>query len=142
MDWLFGVFGVAFFYSMAQIYARICLNSKIDFIVLTTYHLLFCGLLGILMMSYLYIDNRNIEINGKISTIILTVLLFVTGTTFLFYSISRKIELGIMNTVRTALQIIFTIILGYLYFDERITLYQLIGSILIITGILMIYNMK
>ena len=142
MDWLFGVFGVAFFYSLAQIYTRKCLNSKIDYRVLVAYYLLICGLFGILMMSYLYTDNRNIEINGKLLIIILTTILFVIGTIFLFYSMSRKIELGIMNMVRIALQIILTMILGYIYFNEQLTNYQIIGSILIIVGIIMVYNVN
>ena len=142
MNWLLGVVGVAFFYSMAQIYTRICLNSKIDYRVLVAYYLLICGLFGILMMSYLYIDNKNIEINGKLLTIILTTILFAIGTIFLFYSISMKIELGIMNIVRVALQIILTMVLGYIYFNEQLTNYQLIGSILIIVGILMVYNIN
>jgi drug/metabolite transporter (DMT)-like permease len=92
------------------------------------------------MLLYLYAHDVNIELNGKLPTILLTTILFMTGTTFLFYSISRKVELGIMNTVRTALQIILTVLLGYLYFNERFTCYQIIGSGLIILGMLMVYN--
>ena len=75
-------------------------------------------------------------------TIILTTILFAIGTIFLFYSISMKIELGIMNIIRVALQIILTMILGYIYFNEQLTNYQLIGSIFIIVGILMVYNIN
>jgi drug/metabolite transporter (DMT)-like permease len=138
MDWLLGVLGVAIFYSLAQIHARKCLNSKIDYRVFLAYYLIICGILGIIMMTYLYVDDVKLEINGKLDTIVLTTMLFVVGTTSLLYSISRKIELGIMNTVRTALQIIITIILGNIYLKEEITKKQLMGTMIIIVGMIMV----
>ena len=62
------------------------------------------------------------------------------GHFHLFYSISRKVELGVMNTVRTALQIILTILFGYLYFNEQLSHIQLLGSILVILGIFLVYK--
>lgn len=140
MNWLFGVIGVALFYSLAQIYARTCLNSKIDFKVLMVYYLLICGFFGLLLFSYLYAHNAKIEINGELRTILLTTILFIIGTMFLFYSISTKIELGVMNTVRTALQIMLTTLFGYLYFNEQLSFIQLVGSILVILGIFLVYK--
>lgn len=140
MYWLFGVIGVALFYSLAQIYTRICLNSNIDFKVLTAYYLTLCGFFGLLMLSYLYAHNEKIEINGELRTILITTILFIIGTIFLFYSISTKIELGEMNTVRTALQILFTILFGYLYFKEKLSNVQLLGVVLVILGIFLIYK--
>ena len=140
MNWLFGVIGVALFYSLAQMYARTCLNSKIDFRVLMAHYLLICGFFGLLLFSYLYAHNAKIEINGNFKTILLTTILFIIGTMFLFYSISRKIELGVMNTVRTALQIMLTILFGYLYFNEQLSKIQLLGAVLGIVGIFLVYK--
>ena len=139
MDLLISIFFVAFFYSIAQIYARICLNSKVDYKIVNTYYLLICGFIGLISFCVLRMNNVNTDINGEFSSLFLTSAFFIIGTIFLFYSISKKVNIGILNTIRTALQIILTVLLGYLYFNEKITLMQIIGIILIIVGIFLVF---
>ena len=139
MDWLISIFFVAFFYSIAQIYARICLNSKVDYKIVNTYYLLICGFIGLISFCFLKINNVNTDINGEFLSLFLTSTFFIIGTIFLFYSISKKVNIGILNTIRTALQVILTVFLGYLYFNETITMVQCLGIVLIISGIFLVF---
>lgn len=139
MNWVLSILLVSLFYSMAQIYARVCLNSKINYDVLNSYYLLICGFVGLIYFCILKINNVNTNINGEYLPLFLTSAFFIIGTILLFYSISKKVNIGILNAVRTASQIILTVLLGYIYFNENTTLIQLIGIILIIVGIFLVF---
>ena len=90
---------------------------------------------------YLLLNNKKLSINNKdITSILLPTILFAIGTVFLFYTISQKVNLGIMNTIRTSSQVIITLVLGYLYFNENITIKQLIGIIFVLGGIVLVLS--
>ena len=143
-DWLLPILAVSFFYSLGQVYIRSCNLLSVDYRSLIVYYYLINGIFGIFLYLYFtHYETVSLEVTlNTFTTIFMAVFLFAVGTIFLIYSIYCKANLGILNTVRTSTQVILTLLLGYIYFNEQLTNYQLIGSILIIIGILMVYNIN
>ena len=141
MNWIFSALTVSLFYSLASIYTRSCFKSNVEFNTLVSYYFLFNGIIGLTFIMYLLLNNKKLSINNKdITSILLPTILFAIGTVFLFYTISQKVNLGIMNTIRTSSQVIITLVLGYLYFNEKITIKQLIGIVFVLGGIVLVLS--
>lgn len=141
MNWIFSALIVSLFYSLASIYTRTCFKSNIEFNTLVSYYFLFNGIIGLTFIMYLLLNNKNLSVDNKhITSILLPTILFSIGTVFLFYTISQKVNLGIMNTIRTSSQVIITLVLGYLYFNEKITIKQLIGIVFVLGGIVLVLS--
>ena len=141
MNWVFSVLIVSLFYSLASIYTRSCFKSNVEFNTLVSYYFLFNGIIGLTFIMYLLLNNKNLSLNNKdITSVLVPTILFAIGTVFLFYTISQKVNLGVMNTIRTSSQIILTLFLGYLYFNESITIKQLFGIIFILGGIVLVLS--
>jgi uncharacterized membrane protein len=141
MNWIFSALTVSLFYSLASIYTRSCFKLNIEFNTLVSYYFLFNGIIGLTFIMYLLLNNKNLSVdNNHITSILLPTILFAIGTVFLFYTISQKVNLGIMNTIRTSSQVIITLVLGYLYFNEKITIKELIGIVFVLGGIVLVLS--
>jgi len=139
-DWLLPILGVSLFYSLGQVYVRSCNLLNIDYRSLIVYYYLINGIFGICLYLYFtYYDTVSLELSlNTFTTVLITVFLFAVGTIFLIYSIYCKVNLGIMNTVRTCTQVILTLLLGYIYFKEMITMKQFLGVIVSLLGIALV----
>jgi drug/metabolite transporter (DMT)-like permease len=139
-DWLLPILAVSFFYSLGQVYIRSCNLLSVDYRSLIVYYYLINGIFGIFLYLYFtHYETVSLEVTlNTFTTIFMTVFLFAVGTIFLIYSIYCKANLGILNTVRTSTQVILTVLLGYIYFREMITMKQFLGVIVSLLGIALI----
>lgn len=139
-DWLLPILAVSFFYSLGQVYIRSCNLLSVDYRSLIVYYYLINGIFGIFLYLYFtHYETVSLEVTlNTFTTIFMAVFLFAVGTIFLIYSIYCKANLGILNTVRTSTQVILTLLLGYIYFKEMITMKQFLGVIVSLLGIALI----
>ena len=139
MDWKIGGLLVSIFYGLGHVYARKCLNNNLDLSILIFYYFLICGIISIIIFLFLTHKKIDLAIDAKeLINITIIVLLFATGTMFLFYSIKNTKILGILQSMRTVIQIIFVSILGYLYLGEALTIKDMIGILFCCIGIYLI----
>ncbi len=139
-DWLLPILAVSLFYSLGQVYIRSCNLLSVDYRSLIVYYYLINGIFGIFLYLYFtHYETVSLEVTlNTFTTIFMAVFLFAVGTIFLIYSIYCKANLGILNTVRTSTQVILTLLLGYIYFKEMITMKQFLGVIVSLLGIALI----
>ena len=139
-DWLLPILAVSFFYSLGQVYIRSCNLLSVDYRSLIVYYYLINGIFGIFLYLYFtHYETVSLEVTlNTFTTVFMAVFLFAVGTIFLIYSIYCKANLGILNTVRTSTQVILTLLLGYIYFKEMITMKQFLGVIVSLLGIALI----
>ena len=139
-DWLLPILAVSLFYSLGQVYIRSCNLLSVDYRSLIVYYYLINGIFGIFLYLYFtHYETVSLEVTlNTFTTVFMAVLLFAVGTIFLIYSIYCKANLGILNTVRTSTQVILTLLLGYIYFKEMITMKQFLGVIVSLLGIALI----
>tara|TARA_B100001175_G_C19501756_1_gene638465 strand:+ start:298 stop:726 length:429 start_codon:yes stop_codon:yes gene_type:complete len=139
-DWLLPILAVSLFYSLGQVYIRSCNLLSVDYRSLIVYYYLINGIFGIFLYLYFtHYETVSLEVTlNTFTTVFMAVFLFAVGTIFLIYSIYCKANLGILNTVRTSTQVILTLLLGYIYFKEMITMKQFLGVIVSLLGIALI----
>lgn len=139
-DWLLPILAVSLFYSLGQVYIRSCNLLSVDYRSLIVYYYLINGIFGICLYLYFtHYDTVSLEVTlNTFTTVFMAVFLFAVGTIFLIYSIYCKANLGILNTVRTSTQVILTLLLGYIYFKEMITMKQFLGVIVSLLGIALV----
>tara|TARA_Y100000816_G_scaffold124089_1_gene87218 strand:+ start:323 stop:745 length:423 start_codon:yes stop_codon:yes gene_type:complete len=139
MDWKIGGLLVSILYGLGHIYARKCLTKDLDSNVLIFYFFLIYGIISIIIFLFLTHKKIDLSIDTKeLINITIIVVLFATGTMFLFYSIKNTKILGILQSMRAVIQIIFVAILGYLYLGESLTIKDMIGILFCCIGIYLI----
>ena len=127
MDWKIGGLLVSIFYGLGHVYAKKCLNNNLDLSILIFYYFLICGIISIIIFLFLTHKNRSSNRYKRInkyynSSIIICNWYYV----FILFNKKYKI-LGILQSMRNVIQIIFVSILGYLYLGEALTIKDMIG---------------
>ena len=130
MNWLISIIiGTLFF-----IAGQICLRNSFE-IKNTPFQtfLLFTTTIGIMSIPFL-IQNK-LESKQDWKYPILAGIFFFAGNYFWIKSISSKESLGLIRVAMAGIETILLFGSGYLFFSDKITMYQFLGSILIILGI-------
>ncbi|WP_371365212.1 hypothetical protein SRRS_00900 [Sporomusa rhizae] len=110
--------------------------KNIDSIVVTTYITVGCGLF---LLLYSLLSDKLMPINNpKIVSAIIVLALFSTIISILSFAMGLKL-LGATNAVIiSTLDPVFTVVLAYLFMDEKLSPIQILGGLLIIMSIVII----
>tara|TARA_B100001063_G_C16593954_1_gene467088 strand:- start:348 stop:755 length:408 start_codon:yes stop_codon:yes gene_type:complete len=130
MNWLVTIFiGTIFF-----IIGQICLRKSFELnnTILQTF-LLFTCTIGI--MSIPFFVYKPFEKPQSWLFPILAGIFFFMGNYFWIKTISSKESLGLIRIAMAGFETILLFFLSYLFFSDKITLYQFIGSLFILFGI-------
>lgn len=130
MNWLTTILiGTLFF-----IAGQICLRNSFE-MKNTAMHtfLLFTTTIG--LMSIPFLIQGNLEGKQDWKYPILAGIFFFAGNYFWIKTISSKESLGLIRVCMAGFETVLLFLSSYLFFADKITLYQFMGSILIVLGI-------
>jgi len=114
----------------------------------TSYQLLFLRPIWFALISVIFVlfyDNNFKFLNKLTQTDIFYVflaVLFNATTLVLFYYLLHKNKTGYILSIVSPLFIVFSTLIAYLFYNEKLNLKQLLGFILVIMGIFIINNYK
>lgn len=130
MNWVISIFIGTMFFVMGQICLR--KSFELDNTLLQTF-LLFTGTIGIMTIPFLF--QHSLEKKQNWLFPILAGLFFFIGNFFWIKTISSKESLGLIRVAMAGFETILLFFVSYLFFSDKITLYQFIGSLFILLGI-------
>tara|TARA_B110000285_G_C15121443_1_gene617417 strand:- start:271 stop:708 length:438 start_codon:yes stop_codon:yes gene_type:complete len=140
-DWRYNIGAGTFFFIAGQILLRKSFDDSNNYIMSLLYFTLAISFMTIIGMVYY---NENIfdfsQLKNQHYYSFTAGILFFIGFIFWIYSISQKIELGIIRTFMAGFETLILFIVGYLLFNDKITLLQFFGVLSILLGIFIIGN--
>ena len=140
-DWRYNIGIGTFFFITGQILLRKSFDESNNYILSLLYFTLAISIMTIIGLIYY---NENIfnfsQLNNQHYYSFMAGILFFFGFIFWIYSISKKIELGIIRTFMAGVETLVLFSVGYLLFNDKITLLQFFGVLSILLGIFVIGN--
>lgn len=132
MDWIYSIFIATIFFIGGQL----CLRKSFELnnTVLHTF-ILFTMTIGIMSFPFLFKDGDGLQKKQNYIYPILAGMLFFTGKYFWLNTINMKVSLGLIRIAMAGFETMLLFISSYLFFADKITLLQFIGSLFILTGI-------
>jgi drug/metabolite transporter (DMT)-like permease len=130
MDWIYSIFIATIFFIAGQL----CLRKSFELsnTVLHTF-ILFTMTIGIMSFPFLFKDGLQKKQNYIFP--ILAGIFFYAGNYFWINTINTKQSLGLIRIAMAGFETMLLFIVSYLFFADKITLLQFIGSLFILTGI-------
>jgi len=139
INWKYSIcIGTAFFVA-SQILLKKSFTDSNDYIRTLLYFTLAITIMTIIGFI-IYSDNVITKLDNQHYSAFIAGLFFFIGLIFWIYSISMKTKLGIIRTFMTGFETIILFGVGYMIFNEKINISQLIGIISILLGIYLIGN--
>jgi uncharacterized membrane protein len=134
MDWLYTIFIGTIFFILGQLFLRKSFDTENSPIQVSLLFSSAIGIFSILTIIYMY-NQKGINFNYDIINPILAGLVFFIGFFFWIQTISSKESLGLIRIAMAGFETIILFVLSHLFFNDMITLKQLIGTIIILLGI-------
>lgn len=134
MDWLYTIFIGTIFFILGQLFLRKSFDNENSPIQVSLLFSSAIGIFSILTIIYMY-NQKGINFNYDIINPILAGLVFFIGFFFWIQTISSKESLGLIRIAMAGFETIILFALSHLFFNDMITLKQLIGTIIILLGI-------
>jgi len=139
INWKYSIcIGTAFFVA-SQILLKKSFNDSNDYIRTLLYFTLAITIMTIIGFI-IYSDNVITKLDNQHYSAFIAGLFFFIGLIFWIYSISMKTKLGIIRTFMAGFETIILFGVGYMIFNEKINISQLIGIISTLLGIYLIGN--
>ena len=139
INWKYSIcIGTAFFVA-SQILLKKSFTDSNDYIRTLLYFTLAITIMTIIGFI-IYSDNVITKLDNQHYSAFIAGLFFFIGLIFWIYSISMKTKLGIIRTFMAGFETIILFGVGYMIFNEKINISQLIGIISILLGIYLIGN--
>jgi drug/metabolite transporter (DMT)-like permease len=98
----------------------------------------FLIMVGILTIPFLLFENIEISNNTQIWLVLLLSSIFYTTCMFLFYHALKNTEISQVETIATT-RTLWLMLLGVIFFQERLSTSQYIGIFIIFLGLIIIY---
>ena len=131
MDWIYSIFIATIFFIAGQL----CLRKSFELsnTVLHTF-ILFTMTIGIMSFPFLFKDGLQKKQNLYFSYFS-WYFFFTQEIIFWINTINTKQSLGLIRIAMAGFETMLLFIVSYLFFADKITLLQFIGSLFILTGI-------
>lgn len=136
MNWLYSILlGTCFFIS-GQLFLRKTFeeNSPMSSVNVTLLFSSAIGVLSLTLLGYRW-SNGAITFDERIWNPIFAGMLFFIGFFLWIATIGSKESLGMIRVAMAGFETILLFLLSYLFFNDIITAYQMIGSAIVLIGI-------
>lgn len=133
-NWILFVLISIIFFVLGQTFLKFDKNNGI---ISCCYFTISTGVIGFLTLIYLLNNNINndIKIDNKIIYSSLAGILFFFGNLFWIYSIKDAPSLSLIRVIMAGGETALLLLVGYLLFNQYLSLRQVIGTILILLGV-------
>ena len=137
--WMISIYISVIFFVLGQILLRKSFNNNTDYTSVAIIFSLSMGITAALFLLFNQSTNSKLFINPNMNTqlrsAVIAGILFFIGNFFWIRSISSNKPLGNIRVVMAGVETLALFAAGLLFFKEVITLRQLIGTAIIISGI-------
>ena len=141
LDWRYSIGIGTLFFVAGQVLLRKSLDNSSDYMISLLY---FTSSIAIMtLFGCIYLQENIFDITRLTSqhyNAIYAGIVFFFGFIFWIYSISTKNDLGIIRTFMAGFETLVLFGVGYLVFNDKITLTQLFGVLSILLGIYLVGN--
>ena len=131
MNWFYSIIISTVFFILSQLALRQSFEMKS-----TPMHTFTLFTMTIGMLSLFVLSQQFINLETDVRYPILAGVLFFFGLMLWIYAISSKESLGSIRIVMAGFETTLLFLLSYLLFSDHVTKNQIIGSIIILLGIL------
>ena len=139
INWKYSICIGTVFFVASQILLKKSFTDSNDYIRTLLYFTLAITIMTIIGFI-IYSDNVITKLDNQHYSAFIAGLFFFIGLIFWIYSISMKTKLGIIRTFMAGFETIILFGIGYMIFNEKINISQLIGIISTLLGIYLIGN--
>ena len=141
LDWRYSIGIGTLFFVTGQVLLRKSLDNSSDYMISLLY---FTSSIAIMtLFGCIYLQENIFDITRLTSqhyNAIYAGIVFFFGFIFWIYSISTKNDLGIIRTFMAGFETLVLFGVGYLVFNDKITITQLFGVLSILFGIYLVGN--
>jgi multidrug transporter EmrE-like cation transporter len=141
IDWRYSIGIGTFFFVAGQVLLRKSFDNSTNYIMSLLYFTMAISIMTVLGCVY---QNENVvdfnNFNRQHYSAFAAGILFYIGFYFWIYSISTKNDLGIIRTFMAGFETLVLFMVGYLVFNDTISLLQSFGVLSILLGIYLIGN--
>ena len=141
LDWRYSIGIGTLFFVAGQVLLRKSLDNSSDYMISLLY---FTSSIAIMtLFGCIYLQENIFDITRLTSqhyNAIHAGIVFFFGFIFWIYSISTKNDLGIIRTFMAGFETLVLFGVGYLVFNDKITLTQFFGVLSILLGIYLVGN--
>lgn len=141
LDWRYSIGIGTLFFVAGQVLLRKSLDNSSDYMISLLY---FTSSIAIMtLFGCIYLQENIFDITHLTSqhyNAIYAGIVFFFGFIFWIYSISTKSDLGIIRTFMAGFETLVLFGVGYLVFNDKITLTQFFGVLSILLGIYLVGN--
>jgi multidrug transporter EmrE-like cation transporter len=141
IDWRYSIGIGTFFFVAGQVLLRKSFDNSTNYIMSLLYFTMAISIMTVLGCVY---QNENVvdfnNFNSQHYSAFAAGILFYIGFYFWIYSISTKNDLGIIRTFMAGFETLVLFMVGYLVFNDTISLLQSFGVLSILLGIYLIGN--
>lgn len=141
LDWRYSIGIGTLFFVAGQVLLRKSFDSSSDYMISLLYFTSAIAIMAFIGCVYLKENIFDItRLTSQHYNAISAGIVFFFGFIFWIYSISTKNDLGIIRTFMAGFETLVLFGVGYLVFNDKITLIQFFGVISILVGIYLIGN--